>query len=403
MAESEQLGGLSRGAHRSPDDGRCAMEWVAHLAGEPHGDRPACVSPLIRMYVIALNDTLDDHQRQRLAPYLRRCIGTAGDQRDGRRARRCLDWLARSATPAFLDLIASQRPTAQALRSLPTIAGNNTVATAINTLADPQLRRPPSPATDGPGRYSCEDARSASWERATQAVRAAVADAARGSRRAAARRAAHHAVENAVAAAAIAALDGEVSDAALRSVRLVTPAVDYVGVVGDAVDLAVVCEDAMARAACAAARAAASAPAHHAAIGAAAEHARSAAWDVVQAAAEPSSDSPRAWRTLWDTAADTARATARQAATDALQPTTRELQHQAVDLLDDLLPRPAVRAPARASRDRRRPFPMAPSPQGEAGHHPTAPQALEHRSFPRGRAQPERAVTPPMPERSTPC
>src|SRR5919202_3013926 len=128
MAEIEQPGVLSRGPHLNPGDGRCAMEWVAHLAGEPHGDRPACVSPLIRMYVIALNDTLDDHQRQRLAPYLRRCIGTAGDQRDRQRARRCVDWLTRSATPAFLDLIACQRPTAQALRSLPTIAAHNTVA-----------------------------------------------------------------------------------------------------------------------------------------------------------------------------------------------------------------------------------------------------------------------------------
>ena len=196
MAESEQLGGLSRGAHRSPDDGRCAMEWVAHLAGEPHGDRPACVSPLIRMYVIALNDTLDDRQRQRLAPCLRRCIGTAGDQRDGQRARRWLDWLARSATPAFLDLIPSQRRTAQALRSLPTVAGNNTVATAINTLADAHLTRWPSPAADGPRRSAWQDARTAAWERATHAVRAAVADAPRGSRRAAARRAAQHAVEN---------------------------------------------------------------------------------------------------------------------------------------------------------------------------------------------------------------
>jgi hypothetical protein len=110
MAAIEQPGLPSRGAHRNPGNGRCAMERVAHLAGEPHGDRPACVSPLITMYLIALNDTLDDHQRQRLRSYLRRCIGTAGDQRDCQPARRCLDWLARSATPAFLGLIAPHSP-----------------------------------------------------------------------------------------------------------------------------------------------------------------------------------------------------------------------------------------------------------------------------------------------------
>ncbi|HUE25944.1 MAG TPA: hypothetical protein VMP89_04150 [Solirubrobacteraceae bacterium] len=39
---------LAYGTHATPDDGRCAMEWVSYLAGEPHSDHPACVSPVLR-------------------------------------------------------------------------------------------------------------------------------------------------------------------------------------------------------------------------------------------------------------------------------------------------------------------------------------------------------------------
>ena len=69
---------LAYGTHANPEDGRCAMEWVSHLAGEPHSDQPKCVSPVLRAICIALNDALDDEPRQRLRPYLARTIGTAG-------------------------------------------------------------------------------------------------------------------------------------------------------------------------------------------------------------------------------------------------------------------------------------------------------------------------------------
>ena len=42
---------LAYGTHPNPQDGRCAMEWVAHLAGERHSDQPACVSPVVRAAV----------------------------------------------------------------------------------------------------------------------------------------------------------------------------------------------------------------------------------------------------------------------------------------------------------------------------------------------------------------
>ena len=96
---------LSHGSHETASEGRCAMEWVAYLAGEPHTDQPVCVSPVLRSFGISLNDSWDDEQRQKLRPYLARCIGTAGDGRDQERGWLAMDWLIREFTPAFLELV----------------------------------------------------------------------------------------------------------------------------------------------------------------------------------------------------------------------------------------------------------------------------------------------------------
>lgn len=93
---------LAYGTHANPEDGRCAMEWVSHLAGEPHSDQPKCVSPVLRAICIALNDALDDEPRQRLRPYLARTIGTAGDGLDEARSWMAMDWLVRVYAPAWL-------------------------------------------------------------------------------------------------------------------------------------------------------------------------------------------------------------------------------------------------------------------------------------------------------------
>ncbi|HEX6020651.1 MAG TPA: hypothetical protein VFZ00_01565, partial [Solirubrobacter sp.] len=109
---------LSEGSHPTAAEGRCAMEWVAYLAGEPHTDSPVCVSPLLRGFGIALNDPWDDEQRQKLRPYLARCIGTANDGRDMERSWMAWDWLVRTFVPAFLDLRPELREHAARLRAL---------------------------------------------------------------------------------------------------------------------------------------------------------------------------------------------------------------------------------------------------------------------------------------------
>ena len=96
---------LSYGTHATPDDGRCAMEWVSYLAGEEHTDSPTCVSPVLRALCISLNDGLPDGPRQRLRPYLARTIGTAGDGLDEQRAWLAMDWLIRTYAPRWLSLV----------------------------------------------------------------------------------------------------------------------------------------------------------------------------------------------------------------------------------------------------------------------------------------------------------
>jgi hypothetical protein len=124
---------LSYGTHARPEDGRCAMEWVSHLAGEPHSDEPACVSPVLRAMCIALNDGLEHEPRQRLRPYLARTIGTADDGLDTQRGWIAMDWLIRVYTPAWLRA-AGLDEIAAGLAELPTIADGDSLRDALGVL-----------------------------------------------------------------------------------------------------------------------------------------------------------------------------------------------------------------------------------------------------------------------------
>ena len=114
-----QLDGLrlDSGPHTTFDDGHCAMEVVAWLAGEGHTDAPDCASVVLREFTIGINDRWGDAQRQRLVPFLPRMVGTAGDGKDEARSYMALDWLIRTFTPAWLDL-AGHGESAAELREL---------------------------------------------------------------------------------------------------------------------------------------------------------------------------------------------------------------------------------------------------------------------------------------------
>ncbi|HTU27755.1 MAG TPA: hypothetical protein VMF07_00110 [Solirubrobacteraceae bacterium] len=124
---------LSHGTHATPEEGRCAMEWVSYLAGEEHSDSPACVSPVLRALCIALNDGLPPGPRQRLRPYLTRTIGTAGDGLDEQRAWLAMDWLIRTYAPRWLSIVSLDEE-AERLASGPAITGPEPLRTAMEPL-----------------------------------------------------------------------------------------------------------------------------------------------------------------------------------------------------------------------------------------------------------------------------
>src|SRR4051812_33348971 len=87
---------LYAGAHEAGENRRCAAEWVAWLAGEPHTDRPQSMSLVLREFVTWLNDDLEDEARQDLRPYLARMVGTANDGLDQKRADAMRRYAART-------------------------------------------------------------------------------------------------------------------------------------------------------------------------------------------------------------------------------------------------------------------------------------------------------------------
>lgn len=79
---SEDAFTLSPGNHKTREDGLCAMEAAAWLAGEPHSDQPRCTTEVIAAYVRHLNDHMPDDIRPRLIAYLPRIIGIPEDDHD---------------------------------------------------------------------------------------------------------------------------------------------------------------------------------------------------------------------------------------------------------------------------------------------------------------------------------
>jgi hypothetical protein len=147
---------LAAGPHRRPGTGRCAMEWVAHIAGEPHTDAPRAVSPVLAAFARTLNDALDDDARQRLRPYLARMIGTSGDGWDPWRTEACAEWLAGECAPAMLAHAGVPARDVAAARA--------------------RARRAEPDRVDGARHATRAAARTAGWDAALAAVRAGGGD-----------------------------------------------------------------------------------------------------------------------------------------------------------------------------------------------------------------------------------
>ena len=140
---------LAYGTHATSADGRCAMEWVSYLAGEPHSDQPACVSPVLRAFCTALNDSLEETPRQRLRPYLARTVGTSDDGLDEIRSWIALDWLVRTYAPTWLTAAGLTGP-AQRLAVLAPVLDGRKLGSALQVL-QPARRKAREAWTDALG------------------------------------------------------------------------------------------------------------------------------------------------------------------------------------------------------------------------------------------------------------
>lgn len=83
---------LSRGKHRSSEEGACVMELAAMLGGY-FSDRVHCVDPAIGAFLWGYNDHVDDDLRQDLYRYAAAVLDSRRD--DGlaaRRAEMCRIW-----------------------------------------------------------------------------------------------------------------------------------------------------------------------------------------------------------------------------------------------------------------------------------------------------------------------
>ena len=136
---------LLRGSHSRRDDGMCAMEMVAWLAGESHSDEPSCTCPVLAAYARAFNDLLPDaRSRDRwLRPMVPRLINTRVRDRAivWARAFRAADAAAREFAPATLDALGRPADAAK-LRELGPVAdrASAAVATAVLGPLGPAVR-----------------------------------------------------------------------------------------------------------------------------------------------------------------------------------------------------------------------------------------------------------------------
>jgi hypothetical protein len=123
MSASYQTVTLSRGKHSSPRSGACVMELASMLAGEPFGDRPVAVCPIVAAFLRAYNDAVDDYLRQDLYRYAAAAVGTRGPWLVmRRRAGRCLAEL-RSLPRTPLGLIIAPRALPDSLPAMERLAG----------------------------------------------------------------------------------------------------------------------------------------------------------------------------------------------------------------------------------------------------------------------------------------
>lgn len=139
MSELAEIVRLQKGRHRRPEDGVCAMELVAWMAGESHTDHPQSVSPVVAAFSRCFNDALDSAHRQRLGLLTTQMIGTHGT-RDVEvvRSEMLWNWMIMTALPEWLA--AAQRPDLAAAVATNRSAALNTAIVSLDAYGHAPVR-----------------------------------------------------------------------------------------------------------------------------------------------------------------------------------------------------------------------------------------------------------------------
>ena len=167
---------LGKGAHETREKGMCVMEAAAYVANLPHSDRPECVSPVIGAFVRNWNNAMNDDDRQMLAPYTVRILGTnTGAADDETRAWLATDWMVRTQTPMWLRLAGLTDEAAGLEALIPLTNG----ASALPAYEQIEAVRPKTAAARAAAWGAALDAAlDATWAAAWAAAGAAALDAA---------------------------------------------------------------------------------------------------------------------------------------------------------------------------------------------------------------------------------
>jgi hypothetical protein len=166
---------LNHGNHKTPEQGHCLLEVVSMFAGEPFGDAPECVDPVLRSFGMSWNDCMrSDEERMQLKQYIVRLPGTnKTPELSQKRGWMAMDWLIRVHCAAWLALNPGLAHHAQAIQAHPQIT-----CTADLIAIQPKLdaaRKDAAAAWAAAG----DAAWAAAWAAAGAAARAAAWAAAR--------------------------------------------------------------------------------------------------------------------------------------------------------------------------------------------------------------------------------
>lgn len=132
---------LSYGSHPQREEGMCAMEAAAFIAGEPHSDRPLCVDEAITVLMIRFNDKLktDEERNHWIKPLIPRVLGTRTTDRKVflKRTYACANFVIHRTAPLRLRSLGREE-LAVLMEAIPEIVDHETAFAARDlTRIDP--------------------------------------------------------------------------------------------------------------------------------------------------------------------------------------------------------------------------------------------------------------------------